>query len=166
MRTKCAGVGIGLVLGAVALASPAAAATSGPASDPDIRFSTRHAAPGATVSVSTTACGSETYGKGESEAGGKFHLLPGDRKGVLAGEFRVPSGTETGTYTVTLKCPPRVKVTGTFRVGTGNPSGAVDAGFGADNDNGTQLALGAVLLAGAVAGGVFRMRRRPAAARS
>ncbi|MFD3621267.1 sortase [Streptomyces sp. NPDC058676] len=166
MRIKCAGAGIGLVLGAVGLSSPAAAAASGPTGDSDIHISTRHAAPGSTVRVSTTACGSETYGKGESEAGGKFHLFPGDRTGVLTGEFQVPSGTEPGAYTVTLKCPPRVKVTGTYMVGTGNPSGAVDAGFGAGNDKGTQLALGAVLLAGAAAGGAIKMRRRPAGART
>ncbi|MEU1037299.1 sortase [Streptomyces sp. NPDC005907] len=166
MRIKCAGVGIGLVLGAVALSSPAAAAASGPDGDPGIHISSRNAAPGSTVRVSTTACGSETYGKGESEAGGKFHILPGDRKGELAGEFEVPMGTEPGAYTVTLKCPPRVKVTGTYVVGTGHPSGAVDAGFGTANDKSTQLALGAVLLAGAAAGGAIKLRRRQAGART
>ncbi|MDQ0904849.1 hypothetical protein QFZ22_000834 [Streptomyces canus] len=166
MHIKCAGAGIGLVLGAVGLSSPAAAAGSGPVGDSGIHISTRHAAPGSTVSVSTTACGSETYGKGEAEAGGKFHLFPDDRKGVLTGEFQVPSGTEPGAYTVTLKCPPRVKVTGTYLVGTGNPSGAVNAGFGAGNDKGTQLALGALLIAGAAAGGVIKVRRRPAGART
>ncbi|MGX1471426.1 UNVERIFIED_CONTAM: hypothetical protein RKD50_000234 [Streptomyces canus] len=165
MRIKCASAGIGLVLGALGLSSPAAAAASAPTSS-DIHISTRHAAPGSTVRVSTTACGSETYGKGESEAGGKFHLFPGDRTGVLTGEFQVPSGTEPGAYTVTLKCPPRVKVTGTYLVGTGNPSGPVDAGFGTGNDKGTQLALGAMLLAGAAAGGAIKMRRRPAGART
>ncbi|MFG2732829.1 sortase [Streptomyces canus] len=165
MRIKCAGAGIGLVLGAVGLSSPAAAAASGLTSGSDIHISTRHATPGSTVRVSTTACGSETYGKGESEAG-KFHLFPGDRTGVLTGEFQVPSGTEPGAYTVTLKCPPRVKVTGTYLVGTGNPSGPVDAGFGTGNDKGTQLALGAMLLAGAAAGGAIKMRRRPAGART
>ncbi|WP_326659152.1 sortase [Streptomyces canus] len=166
MRIKCAGAGMGLVLGAVGLSCPAAAAASGPASDSDVHISTRHAVPGSTVRVSTTACGSETYGKGESEAGGQFHLFPGARTGVLTGEFQVPSGTEPGAYTVTLKCPPRVQVTGTYLVGTGNPSGPVDAGFGTGNDKGTQLALGAMLLAGAAAGGAIKMRRRPAGART
>lgn len=166
MRIKCAGAGIGLVLGAVGLSSPAAAAANGPTGDRGIHISPSHAAPGSTVTVSTRACGSETYGKGESEAGGKFHLLQGDREGVLTGEFKVPGGTETGGYTVTLKCPPRVKITGTYWVGTGNPSGAIDAGFGAANDKGTQLALGAVLLAGAAAGGAIKMRRRTAGARA
>ncbi|MER7487733.1 sortase [Streptomyces sp. NPDC126497] len=166
MRITCVGAGIGLVLGAVGLSSPAAAVASDPAGDSGVHISTRRAAPGSTVRVSTTACGSETYGKGESEAGGQFHLLPGDREGVLTGEFQVPSGTEPGAYTVTLKCPPRIKVTGTYLVGTGNPSGAVDAGFGAGDDRGAQLALGAALLAGAAAGGAIRMRRRPAGART
>ncbi|WP_371574225.1 sortase [Streptomyces sp. NBC_01314] len=168
MRIKCAGagIGIGFLLGTVGLSSPAAAAANGPTGDPGMHISPSHATPGSTVTVSTTACGSETYGKGESEAGGKFHLLPGDREGVLTGEFKVPGGTAPGGYTITLKCPPRVKITGTYWVGTGNPSGSIDAGFGAANDKGTQLALGAVLLAGAAAGGAIKMRRPPAGARA
>ena len=167
MRIKCAGagIGIGFLLGTVGLSSPAAAAANGPTGDPGMHISPSHAAPGSTVTVSTRACGSETYGKGESEAGGKFHLLPGDREGVLTGEFKVPGGTAPGGYTITLKCPPRVKITGTYWVGTGNPSGAIDAGFGAANDKGTQLALGGVLLAGAAAGCAIKMRRPPAGAR-
>lgn len=167
MRIKWAGagIGIGFLLGTVGLSSPAAAAANGPTGDPGMHISPRHAAPGSTVTVSTRACGSEVYGKGESEAGGKFHLLPGDREGVLTGEFKVPGGTATGGYTITLKCPPRVKITGTYWAGTGNPSGAINAGFGAANDKGTQLALGAVLLAGAAVGGAIKMRRPRAGAR-
>ncbi|WSQ14698.1 hypothetical protein OG604_47090 [Streptomyces sp. NBC_01231] len=78
----------------------------------------------------------------------------------------MPGGTEAGGYTVTLKCPPRVKITGEYWVGTGNPSGAIDAGFGAANVKGAQLALGTVLLAGAAAGVAIKMRRRPAGART
>ncbi|MFE9773406.1 sortase [Streptomyces sp. NPDC005931] len=166
MRIKCVGAGVGLALATVCLSGTAAAASSGPAGDADVRISPRHAAPGSTVTVSTTACGSETYGKGESEAGGKFHLFASDRAGVLSGRFTVPEGTTAGDYTVTLKCPPRVKVTGTYRVGTGSPSGAIDAGFGAPDDKGTQLALGAVLLAGAAAGGAIKMRRRTTGSRA
>ncbi|MFJ9663150.1 sortase [Streptomyces sp. NPDC101219] len=161
MRIKWAGagIGIGFLVGVVGLSSPAAAAANGPTDDPGMHISPRHAAPGSTVTVSTGACGSEVYGKGESEAGGKFHLLPGDSEGVLTGGFKVPGGTAAGSYTITLKCPPRVKITGTYWVGTGNPSGAIDAGFGTANDKSTQLAVGAVLLAGAAAGGAIKMRR-------
>ena len=149
-----------------ALASPAAAATSGPTSDPGIHFSTRHAAPGATVSVSSTACGSETYGKGESEAGGKFHLLAGRPRGRIDRRNSRCRAAPRPVLHRHPEVPAPSQSDGYVPVGTGNPSGAVDAGFGAGNDNGTQLALGAVLLAGAVAGGVIKMRRRPAAART
>ncbi|MFE7587374.1 sortase [Streptomyces gardneri] len=162
----------GLQLALVALvlsASPAVAAPDG-----DVRVNPGKAAPGTTVTVSTTACGKETYGKGESEAGGKFHLLPGDRAGVLVGEFKLPSDAVSGTDTVTLKCPPRIKQTVTYQI-SGQPVGAVEAGFGwaagagADADGGGSggpYALGALLLGGAAAGVLIRTRRRATAARN
>ncbi|MFI2369380.1 sortase [Streptomyces sp. NPDC018833] len=158
MRIARAGLKIALVFGTLALSAPAATAAEGS----DIDISPRNASPGTKVTVSTTACGKETYGKGESEAGGKFHLLAGDRAGVLVGEFQIPEDAASGTDTITLKCPPRTKVTGTHQI-NGRPSGGVDAGFGDATDNSTQLALGGLLLTGAVAGGVTRMRRRDTA---
>lgn len=154
------GLQVALVMGALALSAPAAVAAAGDGSG-DVRISPRKAAPGSTVTVSTTACGKETYGKGESEAGGKFHLFAGDRKGVLVGEFTLPADAPSGTDTVTLKCPPRIKLTATYQI-SGRPNGAVDAGFGGDASKGTQLAVGGLLLAGAATGGVIRMRRRSA----
>ncbi|WP_455356346.1 sortase [Streptomyces sp. SYSU K217416] len=163
MRHARVGIGAGLVLGVLGvlgLSVPAAVA----AGDSDIHIRPGNVSPGSTVTVSTTACGPEvTYGKGQSEAGGAFHLFEGDRKGVLTGEFKVPEGTRSGSDTVTVKCPPRTRVTDTYRVTDRHPSGAVDAGFGSAQDKGTQLALGSVLLAGAAAGSVIRMRRRPSA---
>ncbi|TQK52940.1 hypothetical protein FBY35_3403 [Streptomyces sp. SLBN-118] len=156
MRNTRVGAGIGLVVGALALSVPAAVAADGSG----IQISPRNATPGSTVTVSTTACGTETYGKGESEAGGAFHLFKGESKGVLTGQFQVPEETGPGTHAVTVKCPPRVKITDTVEITAPSPSGAVDAGFGTDG-KGTQLALGSVLLAGAAAGGVLRLRRRP-----
>lgn len=85
------------------------------------------------------------------------------------GTFQVPEDAASGTDTVTLKCPPRIKQTVTYQI-SGRPHGAVAAGFGwaagADESSvdTTQLALGALLLGGAVAGGVLRMRRRSARA--
>ncbi|MEV6652642.1 sortase [Streptomyces sp. NPDC051219] len=152
----------GLVLGALGLSVQAAAAVG----DSDIHIHPRNASPGSTVTVSTTACGPEvSYGKGQSDAGGAFHLFEGDRKGVLTGEFKLPEGVRAGSDTVTLKCPPRIKVTDTYQV-TDRPSGAVDAGFGVADDQGTQIALGGALLAAAAAGGVVRMRRRPSGVRT
>ncbi|MCX4821320.1 sortase [Streptomyces sp. NBC_01142] len=162
MRNARVVIGIGLVLGALGLSVPAAAA----ADDSGIRIHPGNASPGSTVTVTTTACGPEvTYGKGESEAAGAFHFFEGDRKGVLTGQFEVPEGARPGSDTVTLKCPPRTKITDTYEITSRHPSGAVDAGFGADVDKGTQIALGGVLLAGAAAGSVVRMRRRPSGVR-
>lgn len=161
MRNASVGTGIGLVLSVLGLSvqAPAAAGDSG------IHIRPGNVSPGSTVTVRTTACGPEvTYGKGQSEVGGAFHLFEGDRKGVLTGEFQIPEDA-SGTDTVTLKCPPRIKVTDTYEI-TDRPSGAVDAGFGAADDEGTQLALGCLLLAGAAAGGVVRMRRRPSGVRT
>ncbi|WP_225802163.1 sortase [Streptomyces sp. NK15101] len=189
MRLVRTGLQVGLIVGAVVLSAPTALAAPG---ESDVRITPLNASPGTTVTVTTTACGKETYGKGESEAGGKFHLLPGDRSGVLVGEFVVPEGAVSGTDTVTLKCPPRIKQTATYRI-SGRPHGGVEAGFGwaagaagpagkavagstgkavaapaaeaAGDSAKVPLALGGVLLAGAVAGGAVHLHRRARGAR-
>ncbi|MFD5112888.1 sortase [Streptomyces sp. NPDC058220] len=161
MRNARCGIGIALVLGALVLPVPAAVAAGAPAGDSGIQISPGDAAPGSTVTVSTKACGPEvTYGKGESKAGGAFHLFEGDREGVLTGQFQIPDEARSGSDTVIVKCPPRIKLTGTYQVSGRRPSGAVDAGFGAE-DKETRLALGAALLVAAAAGSVARIRRRP-----
>ncbi|MET7368875.1 sortase [Streptomyces sp. NPDC005566] len=172
MRNTRVGAGICLIVGALGLSAPAAVAATGPAAEPSIRISPGRATPGSQVTVSTKACGKETYGKGTSEVGGAFHLFAGERKGTLVGVFEIPEGTVARTDTVIVKCPPRIMITDTYRIadrvqsgggapsGGHTPSGGVDAGFGAPTDKGTQLAAGSVLLAGALAGGVVRMRRR------
>ncbi|MFE2559954.1 sortase [Streptomyces sp. NPDC059352] len=174
MRLARTGPQLALVLVTLALSAPSAvAAPSG-----EVWVNPQNAAPGTTVTVSTTACGKETYGKGESEAGGKFHLLPGDRKGVLVGEFKLPADAVSGKDTVTLKCPPRIKQTVTYQI-SGRPNGAVEAGFGwaagagadggsgADGvDGGSPYALGALALGAAAAGVLIVTRRRATAARN
>ncbi|MFD9036682.1 sortase [Streptomyces sp. NPDC059567] len=187
MRLARSGLPVALIVVALTLSAPTALAVEGDPGSGDpaagaaaaeeaageatgtVRINPRKAFPGSTVTVTTSACGKETYGKGESEVGGKFHLLPGERKGTLVGEFKVPEDAASGTDTVTLKCPPRIKQTITYHI-SGRPNGAVDAGFGwaagaeGSGGNGSQLALGALLLGGAVAGGVAHMRRRSAGA--
>ncbi|WP_432068331.1 sortase [Streptomyces sp. C10-9-1] len=169
MRLAHVGPQVALIIGALALSAPAAvAATSDPAtgeSTADVDLSPRQASPGRTVTVTTSACGKETYGKGESEAGGKFHLLAGDRKGVLVGTFKVPENAASGTDTVTLKCPPRIKQTVTYQI-VNRPKGGIDAGrgwaagAGQPDDPSSRLTLGGLLLGGAIAGGVTTWRRR------
>ncbi|GHH19148.1 sortase [Streptomyces rubradiris] len=156
MRYTHMGASIVLALGALGLQVPAAAA----ADDSDIRIDPWNAAPGSTVTVSTSACDPDAdYGKGTSEAGGDFHLFEGDEEGVLTGEFQVPEGTEPGSDTITLKCPPLTKVTGTYQITGRSPEGSVDAGFGPADDSGTGLALGGGLLLTAAAGAVWLYRR-------
>ncbi|WP_354637572.1 sortase [Kitasatospora camelliae] len=148
--------GSALALGALALSVPTASAE-----EAGLRISPERAAPGSTVTVSTTACGPDvTYGKGSTEAGGTFHLFEGANKGELAGTFEVPADARAGSDTITVKCPPRIKMTGTYAV-TRHPSGAVAAGGGgtAQADTG-RTALGGVLIAGAAAGGAMKLRRR------
>ncbi|MFJ1730634.1 sortase [Streptomyces sp. NPDC088254] len=161
MRKTHFGVGIGLVVGALALQMPVAAADD---SGLDIR--SRSGSSGSTVTVSTKACGEDvTYGKGESEVAGSFHMFEGESKGVLTGEFTVPEGTSSDSDTVTIKCPPRVKITDTYDLSARRPDGAVEAGFGDAQGSTGQLALGGALVAAAAAGWTVRARRRSNAGR-
>ncbi|MGX1267388.1 sortase [Streptomyces phaeoluteigriseus] len=151
------GVGIGLVVGALALQVPAAVAVG----DPSLDIRTRAGSPSSTVTVSTAACGaSVTYGKGQSEVAGAFHLFEGEEKGVLTGQFTVPAGTEATTDTVTVKCPPRVKLTDSYTLTARQPDGAVEAGFGDTDSTAPHLAVGGVLIAAGAAGWLVRVRNR------
>lgn len=162
MRNTHVGVGIGLLVGALTLQIPAAAA----AGDSSLHIRSRAASSGFTVTVSTDACGADvTYGKGESELAGSFHLFEGERKGVLTGRFTVPEGTAATTDTVTVKCPPRIQLTKSYTLTAGRPNGAVEAGFGDGGSTAPQLALGGALLAAGAAGWLVRARHRSSANR-
>ncbi|WP_055551293.1 hypothetical protein [Streptomyces sp. NBRC 110028] len=155
MRYVPAGAGIGLALCALALQGPAAAA----ADDSELRISPRNGAPGSTVTVSTTACGSDvTYGKGTA-GGDEFHLFDDNHTGVLTGHFRIPGDAASGDHDVVVKCPPSIKITDTVAVERSRPTGGVHAGFGpaAVGENKPTLLGGAVLAV--TAGGVLMMRR-------
>ncbi|MGW7612923.1 sortase [Streptomyces sp. NPDC054766] len=162
MRNTHVGVGVGLLFGVLVLQNPAAWA----AGDPQLRIDPGNASPGSTVTVTTTACGPDvTYGKGESVAGGQFHLFEGNRKGVLRGEFQIPAAGASGTDTITVKCPPRIKLTDTYEIAERQPNGAIQAGFGDTEDTDTQVAVGGALITAAAAGALIRMRRRSHGAR-
>ncbi|MEU7038877.1 sortase [Streptomyces sp. NPDC046237] len=169
MRLARTGPALALIIGALTLSAPVASAAEGESAvgeaAANVRITPEKVSPGTTVTVSTSACGQETYGKGESALAGQFHLFPGERKGVLVGEFKVPDGAASGTDTVTLKCPPRTKVTATYQI-AGRPNGPVDAGFGGSADKETESGLGWLLLGGAVAGGAVVLRRRATAGRT
>jgi hypothetical protein len=167
MHNVRVGIAVGLVVAAFSLSVPVAVAADDPAGGSGVRIRPWNASPGSTVTVSTMACGpGVTYGKGESAVAGAFHLFEGDHEGMLTGRFTVPVGAPSGVDTVTVKCPPGIKITDTYQITARNPSGALDTGSGPADDSGAQLALGGVLLAGAAAGGMFWMRRRPSGART
>ncbi|TXS57631.1 hypothetical protein [Streptomyces sp. t39] len=150
---------------AAALAVPVAPAAAAVSGESDVSVSPMRAYPGSTVSVSTEVCGPDaTYAKGQAEAGGQINLTDDGAAGELAGDFTVPEGAEAGVYTITVKCPPRTRVQASFEV-VDRPAGAVSGGFGgAGGLNGTQIAIGGLLIAGAAAGGMATKRRRAASA--
>ncbi|MEU1616710.1 hypothetical protein ACFZAU_28990 [Streptomyces sp. NPDC008238] len=123
------------VLGGVAMAAAVIGLTIPNASANDISdawVTPYYAVPGMRLTVTTTACGRDAnYSKGQSEAGGQINLLPLGRSGLLAGTFRVPKHTRPGWYTVTLRCPPRIQTTASFRVvrGPGHGFSGFDRGF-------------------------------------
>ncbi|UUN28293.1 hypothetical protein [Streptomyces sp. FIT100] len=144
----------------IAFGLPGAAAV---ADESDVHVSPDVAYPGSTVTVSTSACESGGYAKGQAEAGGQINLTESDNEGELAGEFTVPDDAADGVYSITVKCPPATRVMTEFEVAR-QPEGAVRGGFGgAGGMSGTEIAAGSALILGA-AGGLVARRRRAGAA--
>ncbi|WP_405901558.1 hypothetical protein [Streptomyces sp. NBC_00727] len=127
-------------LAAAALGLSAAAPSAygeGPAS---LRITPASAAPGATVTVDTTACGSDGSATGDASAldAPEFPLVPASLEETLAGSFRVPGGVAPGSYGIGVDCANGKKATGEIEVkaagssrdaeaGTGDPAGATDS---------------------------------------
>ncbi|MGW0701510.1 hypothetical protein ACWD0A_19770 [Streptomyces sp. NPDC002867] len=150
-----------LACSALTLCALGLTAAAAGADESDVSVSPQRAFPGSTITVSTEVCGPDaTYAKGQAEAGGQINLTEGQDSGELVGDFTVPETAEDGVYTITVKCPPRTRVETSFQV-VSRPEGAVRGGFGgAEGVNGTQIAVGSLLIAGAAAGGALTMRRR------
>lgn len=140
------------------------------------------AAPGAAVSVSTTACGREGHGTGDAESlgAGDFKVSPGKDKQVAAGKFTVPKGAVPGNYGITVLCDDGKEADGDLVVqahGQPNgrtkdssgqaktPSGHVNTGVGGSvGPDTTQIAAGVALLAATAVGGTRTLRRRASGA--
>lgn len=140
------------------------------------------AAPGTTVTVSTTACGPN--GEGLGDAGDldaeDFEVRPGTHKEDATGQFTVPQGTAPGTYTIGVTCDNGKEADGDLEVTAGSsssgwakpddgwakpeptkPSGHVQTGVGGSvRPDTAQIAAGAGVIAAAAVGGVLLMRRR------
>ncbi|MEU1310248.1 hypothetical protein ABZ419_15310 [Streptomyces cinnamoneus] len=86
--------------------------------------------PGATVTVNTTACGSDGHGTGDASAVGgpaSFELRPGTHKEDVVGQFKVPEAAKPGTYGIGAKCDDGKEATGDLVVTAGRGSSSPSA---------------------------------------
>ncbi|MFB6482249.1 hypothetical protein ACFCXF_27985 [Streptomyces virginiae] len=131
----------------------------------------KSAAPGATVTVNTTACGSGSHADGDATTvgGGRFKLVPGPHKEVVVGQFQIAHGTRGGTYGIGVTCANGKFATGDLIVTERGPQGHVNTGVGGGTTTTTdpaKIAAGAAVLAAAAVGGTWLLRRRASGTRS
>ncbi|MEV7724096.1 hypothetical protein ACIRP0_15260 [Streptomyces sp. NPDC101733] len=129
------------------------------------------AAPGTTVTVNTTACGPGSRAEGDASTvgGGRFKLVPGTHKEVVAGQFQVSRDLRPGTYGIGATCANGKFATGDLVVAERGPQGHVHSGVGGGTTTTTdpaQIAAGAAVLAAAAVGGTWLLRRRASGTRS
>ncbi|GAA2920127.1 hypothetical protein GCM10020221_15450 [Streptomyces thioluteus] len=145
---------------------------------------------GATVTVSTPACGKQGVGTGDASAVGgpsAFELKSSTHKEVVVGEFKVPDAAKAGTYGIGVKCKNGKEATGDVVVGSGSangswstpapskpakpvspPAGPMKTGAGGTSEgSGTsEIIAGAAVLATAAVGGTLFLRRRSGGGRA
>ncbi|MGD6756931.1 hypothetical protein [Streptomyces sp. BH105] len=122
--------------------------------------------PGASVTANTSACGEDRTATGDagSLGAGEFPLQTATQQGSVTGQFKVPTGARSGTFPITVTCESGTEVRQTLTVSGrgGTELGGVKAGDG--GSLGTlsvaQLALGGVLIAGALGAAGYYARRR------
>ncbi len=127
------------------------------------------AAPGATVTVSTTACGRNGHGVGDATSlgAGAFPLYPRSFKDSVVGEFTIPGHTRQGTYAIAVDCRNGRTARGDVTVlgQHHGPRGHVRTGVGGSvGPDTTQIAAGVAVLAAAAVGGTLLLRRRASGA--
>lgn len=134
------------------------------------------AAPGAQVTVSTTACGPRGAGIGDANSldAGDFEVRRGTQKEVLTGRFTVPRDTRPGVYEIVVSCDSGKDAVGDLEVigggkhekpGHQRPSGHVRTGVGGSVEpDSTQVALGVGVIGTAAVGGLWLLRRRTGSA--
>ncbi|MEU2514835.1 hypothetical protein [Streptomyces syringium] len=181
MRTARVFTGTALSIAAVALAgAPALAAGT----FEKLEVSPGSVQPGATVTVSTTACGRDGAGTGDASAVGgpaSFQLKTGTHKEVVVGQFKVPTSAKPGTYGIGVNCKNGREATGDLVVTKGSavspaspapstsspaakpPQGGMKTGVGGASESGSgtaEIAAGAAVLTAAALGGTWYLRRR------
>ncbi|WP_394434337.1 hypothetical protein [Streptomyces sp. SGAir0957] len=166
----------GRSLAAAAFAVMAAAFTASPAtaSQGGLEVYPATAAPGTTVTLSTTACGAQ--GTAAADAGavgpGPFTLAPDRSAGQATAHFEVPASAQPGTYEIRARCSGGTVVTGDVIVsmaqqaaapapGAQMPRGHVPTGVGgALGPDPVKTTAGVAALAVAAAGGTWLLHRR------
>ncbi|MEU2422293.1 hypothetical protein ABZ619_14915 [Streptomyces sp. NPDC007851] len=158
----------GAALAVAAAGAAGAPAYAGGSGSLDVYPST--AAPGAQVTVNTSACGEKgsAVGDASSVGAGTFTLAPSTHEGEAVGELRVPPSAQPGTYEIVAKCADGTRqVTGDLTValtpaaGQLQPHGSVKTGVGgALGTDPVQTAAGVAALAVAAAGGTWLLHRR------
>ncbi|MER5868891.1 hypothetical protein [Streptomyces sp. NPDC002044] len=131
----------------------------------------KSAAPGATVTVNTTACGHGSHAEGDASTvgGGRFKLVPGTHKEVVVGQFQVTRGTRPGTYGIGATCANGKFATGDLVVTERGPQGPVHTGVGGGTTTTADpatIAAGTAVLAATAVGGIWLLRRRASGTRS
>ncbi|MFE6158531.1 hypothetical protein ACFQ7F_06395 [Streptomyces sp. NPDC056486] len=158
------------------LAPPAAAAALAAGGGLEVHPAT--VMPGSTVTVNTTACGSDGSASGDASAvgAGTFTLAPGTHKETAVGQFKVPPSAQPGTYEIVAQCSGSgadgkrvmgdliVTITSTAAAHEQQqvaPKGYVKTGVGgALGPDPVQTAAGVAALAVAAAGGTWLLHRR------
>ncbi|MFE7129391.1 hypothetical protein ACFVIM_00845 [Streptomyces sp. NPDC057638] len=76
------------------------------------------AAPGATITVNTTACGPDGQGVGDPRSLGvrEFPLMTGAHEETVVGQFRIPHGIEPGNYRIGVRCASGELANGTVTI--------------------------------------------------
>ncbi|KOU28384.1 hypothetical protein ADK53_34670 [Streptomyces sp. WM6373] len=180
MRRRTAHVLTATALTAVAFAGPVAGAVAAadlgmvgfaPGDFATLEVWPKSAAPGATVTVNTTACGPGSHADGDATTvgGGRFKLVPGTHKEVVVGQFQVARGTRPGTYGIGATCANGKFATGDLVVTERGPQGHVNTGVGGGTTTTTdpaKIAAGAAVLAATAVGGTWLLRRRASGTRS
>ncbi|MFB8209579.1 hypothetical protein [Streptomyces sp. NPDC056010] len=116
-------------LAAAALGLSAAAPSAYGDETAPLTITPASAAPGATVTVDTTACGGDSAATGDASAldAPEFPLAPASLEEALAGSFRVPGGVAPGSYGIGVDCANGKKATGEIEVKAAGSSRDEDA---------------------------------------
>lgn len=124
-------------LAAAALGLSAAAPSAYGDEPVPLEITPASAAPGATVTVNTTACGSDTGATGDASSldASQFALAPATLKEVLAGSFRVPGNVEPGPYSIDVACENGKQATGEIEVKAAAATDKDSAAGSSDTDS-------------------------------